>query len=66
MAPVPGSDILHRLIEAKLEKTFLSETTSHSALIFGIKHHLVDHYQVCSHYAPVAKIGPTVGATCFT
>ena len=39
-------------------KIFLSETIRHRALIFGIKHHLVDLYQVCSNYAPGAKNGP--------
>ena len=37
--------------------TFLSETTRPRALIFGMEHHLVDLYQVCSNYAPGAKSG---------
>ena len=32
-------------------KTFLSETTRPRALIFGMKHHLVDLYQNCSNNA---------------
>ena len=39
----------------------LSETTRPGALIFGIKYHLADLYQVCSNYAPRAKNGPTRG-----
>ena len=39
------------------EKIFLSETTMHRALILGMKHHLVNLYQVCSNYIPGAKIG---------
>ena len=35
---------------------FLSETIRHRVLIFGIKHHLVDLYHVCSNYAPGAKM----------
>ena len=39
----------------KRKKKILPETTTRRALIFGMKHHLVDLYQVCSNYAPVAK-----------
>ena len=46
----------------KHEKIFLSETTRHRALIFGI----VDLYQVCSNYSPEANYGPALGVTCFT
>ena len=35
-------------------------------LIFGMKHHLMDLYQVCSNYDPVAKNGPAPGVTYFT
>ena len=35
-----------------------SETTSPRALIFGMKHHLVSPYQVCSNDIPGAKNGP--------
>ena len=38
-----------------MKKIFLSETTRPRALIFGMKHHLVDLYQVCSNYTPGAK-----------
>ena len=34
------------------------------ALIFGMKHHLVDPYQVNPKYAPRAKNGPIQGDTC--
>ena len=36
----------------KHEKIFLSETRRPRLLIIGIKHHLVDLYQVCSNYSP--------------
>ena len=56
----PGwSRVLHRLILGKHEKIFLSETTRPRALILGMKHHLVDLYQLCSNDAPGAKNGPT-------
>ena len=45
---------------------FLSETTGPRALIFGMYHHLVDLYQVCSNKAPGVKNGPAPGVTCFT
>ena len=47
-----GSQVLHRLLLGKHEKIFLSETTRPRALIFGMKHHLVDLHQVCSNDAP--------------
>ena len=31
------------------------------ALIFSIKHHLVNLYQVCSNYTPGVKNGPAGG-----
>ena len=37
------------------KKIFLSETTRPRALTFGMKHHLVDLYLICSYYAPGAK-----------
>ena len=42
----------------KPEKIFLSKTIRPRALIFGMKHHLVDLYQVCSNYVPGANHGP--------
>ena len=47
-----------------LKKT--SEITKPRALIFGMKHHLVNLEQVCSNYTPGAKHGPAPGVTCFT
>ena len=38
----------------KNEKIFLSETTRPKALVFGMKHHLVDLYQVCLNKTPGA------------
>ena len=54
------------LYREKYEKIFLYETTRPRALIFGMKHHVVDLYQICSNYTPGAKNGPTPGVTCFT
>ena len=39
------------LYREKHEKKFLSETIRLRALIFSMKHHLVDFYQVCSNNA---------------
>ena len=47
-------------------KIFLSETIRPIALMFGMKHYLVDLYQVCSNYAPGAKNVPAPGVTCLT
>ena len=61
MALPQGSLVLHWLISGQCEKIFLSETTRPRALIFGMKHHLVDFNQVCSNNAPWAKNGPAPG-----
>ena len=50
------------LYREKHEKIF-SETTRHRALIFGMWHHLVDLYQVCSNHTPGDKDGPAPGVT---
>ena len=50
------------LYREKHEQNFLSETTRHRALLFGMKHYLVNLYQVCSNYTPSAKNGPTPGS----
>ena len=61
MAP-PGGHIFYiGLYREKHRKIFLFETIGLRALIFGFKHHLVDLYQVCSNYAPGAKIAPHHG-----
>ena len=39
----------------KHENIFLSETIRLRVLIFGMLHHLVNLYQVCSNYAPGTK-----------
>ena len=49
------------LYREKHGKVFWSETTRPRALIFGMKHHLVDLYRVCPNYTPGAKNGPTRG-----
>ena len=48
-----------------LKTLFLSETILPRALIFGMYHHLVNLYQVCSRY-PWGQKCPAPGATCFT
>ena len=54
------------LYREKHEKIFLSGTIWPRALIFGMKHHLVDSYQLCSNNAPGDQkwLHPVV--TCFT
>ena len=42
------------LYREKHEKIFLLKTTRPVALIFGMKHHLVNLYQVCYSYIPGA------------
>ena len=46
-----------------MKKISWSETTSPRALIFGMQHHLVDIYQICSNKAPGVNNGPTAGVT---
>ena len=50
------------LYRENMKKIFLSETTRPRALIFGLKHHLVDLYQFCSNYAPGANNEPARGS----
>ena len=45
------------LYREKDETIFLSETTMPRALIFGMKHHLVNLYHICSNYISEAYIG---------
>ena len=45
-----------------MKKTSMSETTWPRILIFGMLHHLVDLYRVCSSYSPGAKTGPAPGS----
>ena len=47
----------------KTLKFFFSETRECKALIFGMKHLLVDFYQDCSYDAPGVKTGPAPGVT---
>ena len=54
------------LYRENYEKIFLSETIRPRALIFGMKHHLVDLYQVNLNCAPGAKNDSALGITCFT
>ena len=55
------SHVLHRLISReKHEKIFLSKTTRPKALIFGLKHQLLNLYQAYSNYilgAEMAHLG---------
>ena len=71
MAPPHGQMFYIGLYREKHEKIFLSETTMPRAFIFGMKHHLVNLYQVCLNYnkkkyIPGAKKWPAPGVTCFT
>ena len=47
------------------EKIFLSETIKPKALTFGVLHHLVNLYQVCSNNVPWAKNGSAPGGPMF-
>ena len=51
------------LYREKHGKIFLFETIRPNALIFVMYNDLVNLFQVCSNYAPRAKIGPTPGVT---
>ena len=44
-----------------MKKIFLCDTIWPRVLIFGMQHHLVDLYQVCSNYVPGTKNGPVRG-----
>ena len=66
MAPSRGHMFYIGLYREKHEKIFLSETTRPRALKIGIKHHLVNLYQVCSNYIPGTKNGLPMGVTCLT
>ena len=66
MAPPRGHMFNIGLYKEQHEEIFLSETTRPGALIFDMKYHLVNLYQVCSNHSPGAKNGPTLGVTCFT
>ena len=50
------------LYRQNVKKIFLSETTRPGALMFGMLHHLVDLYQVCSNYTPRVKMAPSRGS----
>ena len=49
------------LYRENIKKIFLSEFTMPKALIFGMKHYLVNLYQVFSNDAPGAKNWPRPG-----
>ena len=49
------------LYRENMKKIILSETTRPISLLFGVRHHLVNLYQVCSNDAPGAKNGPVPG-----
>ena len=50
------------LYREKHKKIFSSETTRPRALIFGMKHHLVNRCQVCSNHIPGTKNGSPRGS----
>ena len=61
MAPPRGHMFYIGLYSEKPEKIFLSETIRHRVLIFGMKHHLLDIYQVCSNMPLGPKMAPPQG-----
>ena len=73
LAPAPGgvggvggggvTSPKHKNKEEKTLKFFFSETRKCRALIFGMKHLLVDLYQDCSYDAPGVKTGLAPGVT---
>ena len=60
---VPFEQAKNRFNKMKTLKIFLSETRRPRALIFGMQHHIVTLYQICTNYAPGAKNGPAPGVT---
>ena len=58
--PSPAGHIVY--IGRNMKKIFSSEITRPRALMFGMKHHLVNVYQICSNYIPGAKNGPPTGS----
>ena len=66
MAPPQGHMFYIGLYREKDETIFLTEATMPRALIFGLKHQLVNLYQVCSNYISGAKNGPAPGVTYYT
>ena len=46
----------------KHKQIFLSESTRPRGSVFGMHHHLVDLYQVCSNYVPEVKHGTALGS----
>ena len=65
LAPPQGGGSQVRNIEQRRKalKFFFSETRKCRALIFGMKHLLVDLYQDCSYDAPGDKTGLARGVT---
>ena len=61
MAPSRGHMFYIGLYREKHDKILLSETIRPRDLRFGVKHHLVNLYQVISNYASVAKNGLPLG-----
>ena len=53
--------VLYRERHEKIFLSVLSKTTRPRAFIFGMKHHLVKIYQVCSDYIPGTTTGPPKG-----
>ena len=54
----PGVTVYIGLYRETHEKNFLSKTTRPRALIFGMKHHLVNFYQVWSNLSLGPKMAP--------
>ena len=61
--PTRGSQVRNIGTRRKTLNFFFSETRKCRALIFGMKHLLVDLYQDCSYDAPGVKTGLAPGVT---
>ena len=61
--PITGCHDNKKEKNAKSLKIISSEARRRRALIFVVKHLLVDLYRVCPNYAPGAKYGPAPGVT---
>ena len=64
--PAQGVTGFRWVYTGKHEQIILSETTRSRALLFDMKHHQVDLFQVYSNYALGAKNGPAPGVICST
>ena len=64
--PRPRGHQFHYIVLYSKSLKIFSETVRPRAQIFGIQHHLVDLYQICSNYCHRVKIDPAQGVLVFT